>query len=400
MDEKIKDILVAGSVFVLLCYRIYSQKQLKKINSVKEISYAEYLKTQTQTRNKKRSSSFAPFEQERKKVVVQVPATSANLGSGYDCVGMALDLWNELSLERSETFKITAEGEGASELPLDKTNYVVKGVEAAFKAAGKPIPPLHYHLKQKIPHGRGLGSSSAAIVAGIIAGLAITGHRLQVQGKEGLLQLATEIEGHPDNVAPAMYGGVQIGLYNEDERRWATERLPIPHGLKFVMFIPTFVGKTSELREVVPKTVPLKDAVYNMSRLAWFINALNTGKVENIKEGVKDRLHQPYRGKAVYKHLEPLMKAAYEAGAVGSYLSGAGPVVMAMTTGGSGDYFTQLQSEGIDVDLKVAEAMTQTARKIGVDGRVYITHPSNTGGVVTFADPPYSNPLVTFNGET
>lgn len=224
-------------------------------------------------------------------VVVQVPATSANMGSGYDCIGMALDMWNELRVERAEKFSLTVEGEGADSLPLDESNLVCVAVRAAFKAAGKPVPPLKYHLVQRIPHGRGLGSSSAAIVAGLLAGLAIAGHQLDVQGQEHLLQLATEIEGHPDNVAPAMYGGIQLGLYNNDKRRWETERLPIPSGLIFVAFIPDFVGKTSELREVVPKTVPLEDAVFNMGRFAWFINALNTGKVSIIYRGEISFLH-------------------------------------------------------------------------------------------------------------
>lgn len=170
---------------------------------------------------------FANFELQRNKVVVKVPATTANLGSGYDCIGMSLDMWNELTVERSDKFEIFAEGEGATELPLDNTNLVVKALEATFKKLNCQVPSLKYNLKQRIPHGRGLGSSSAAIVAGCIAGLAIAGHKFEVQGKETLLQIATELEGHPDNVAPALYGGVQLGIYNMQQKRWETERLGI-----------------------------------------------------------------------------------------------------------------------------------------------------------------------------
>ena len=145
-------------------------------------------------------------------VTVSVPATSANLGSGYDCVGLAIDLWNELTVSRAEKFSMTAEGYGADELPLDETNLVVQGLQLAFKAANKPLPPLKYHLKQRIPHARGLGSSSAAIVGGLVAGLVLSGHELEVTGKEELLQLACDIEGHPDNVAPCIWGGYNLAF--------------------------------------------------------------------------------------------------------------------------------------------------------------------------------------------
>jgi|GEM_PF-66139 len=335
---------------------------------------------------------------ERQSVTVQVPATSANLGSGYDCIGMALDMWNELTVERSDKFEMTAEGEGADEIPLDETNLVVTGVHAAFRAAGKPVPPLKYHLVQKIPHGRGLGSSSAAIVAGLLAGLVIAGHKLDVQGSEGLLQLAAEIEGHPDNIGPAIYGSCQLGIFDSNLNRWATERITLPHGLVFVMFIPTFVGKTSELRKVVPTEVSLTDTVFNMGRLAWLVLALTTGKVSNLRAGMEDRLHQPQRGASVYKHLFPLMDACYEAGAIGAYLSGAGPSIMAITSGGSGDFF--IQSYKQRTDQAVARAMNETAAKLGIEGKVYVTHPSNVGGCVIRADPPFSNDIVTFNGDT
>ena len=130
----------------------------------------------------------------RKSVPVRVPATSANMGPGYDCIGMAVDLWSEMTVTRSETFLITAEGDGAEEMPKDSTNLMVLGLEAAFQAANKPVPTLHYHVVSRVPYARGLGSSSAAIVAGIIAGLVLAGHRLPCWGSEALLQLAASIE--------------------------------------------------------------------------------------------------------------------------------------------------------------------------------------------------------------
>jgi homoserine kinase len=349
-------------------------------------------------KNRERLTSCEILRLERRSVTVQVPGTSANLGCGFDCIGMAVDMWNELTVERADKFCITVEGEGADDIPLDSSNLVCVGLEAAFKAAGKPVPPLHYHLKQRIPHGRGLGSSSAAIVSGILAGLVIAGHKLDVHGREEMLQLATEIEGHPDNVAPCMYGGCQIGVYDETQKRWSTERVSLPHGLVFVMFIPAFVGKTSELRKVVPRTVSIHDAVFNMGRIAWLVLALTTGKIENLRLAVEDRLHQPQRGAAVYRHLFPLMEAAYRGGAAAAYLSGAGPVVMALTTGGSGDFFTQNLAQR--TDQRVAREMQETADRLKVPGKVYVTHPTQVGGVVVKADPPFSTSNLVFNGET
>ena len=141
----------------------------------------------------------------RTSVTVRVPASSANCGPGYDCVGLAVDLWTEVTVSRSDAFEITAEGDGASEMPKDGSNLLVTGVKAAYETAGKPMPPLRYHVVSRIPYARGLGSSSAAIVAGIIAGLVLAGHRLPVWGSESLLQIAATIEGHPDNVAPVSY---------------------------------------------------------------------------------------------------------------------------------------------------------------------------------------------------
>lgn len=140
--------------------------------------------------------------QPRRSVTVRVPATSANCGPGFDCIGLAVDLWTEVTVSRADKFEITAEGEGAEDMPKDETNYIVTGVKAAYDTAEKPMPPLKYHIVSRIPYARGLGSSSAAIVAGIIAGLVLAGHRLPVWGSESLLQIAASIEGHPDNVAP------------------------------------------------------------------------------------------------------------------------------------------------------------------------------------------------------
>jgi homoserine kinase len=311
---------------------------------------------------------------------------------------MAVDIWNDVTVTRADKFLITVEGDSAEAVPTDEGNLVCAGVKAAFKAAGiDEVPPLHYHLTQRIPFARGLGSSSAAIVAGLLAGLTLLGHKLDITGKEELLQLATEIEGHPDNVAPAIYGGIQLGLFSERENRWMTTRVPVPHGLIFVLFVPPVGRKsnTKELRKCVPTHIPMGDAVFNMGRLAWLVTCLLTNNTTDMREGFEDRLHQHQRGEAVYGHLYPMIDAAYEAGARGVYLSGAGPSVMAICTGGHGDFFVQ-KDESLRKDHAVADALMATADRIGIEGAVFIAHPTNCGGVVVATDPPYSTDLVKY----
>eukprot|EP00986_Skeletonema_menzelii_P005613 scaffold2086_cov149-Skeletonema_menzelii.AAC.10 len=330
--------------------------------------------------------------QPRQSVTVRVPASSANCGPGYDCIGLAVDLWTEVTVSRADEFEITAEGDGAEEMPKDDSNYIVTGVKAAYETANKPMPPLKYHVVSRIPYARGLGSSSAAIVAGIIAGLVLAGHRLPVWGSESLLQIAASIEGHPDNVAPVIYGGFQVGIHNGT--RWVTERIPSPPGMQCVMFIPDFIGKTSAARAVLKDTIPRADAAFNIGRVAFLIHALCLGNLDNLKWGVQDRMHQPQRAEVLYKHLFPMIKAAEESGACCAFLSGAGPTVMAFTSGASGDIFTQREKER--TDYSVAKAMMEVAQTYGVKGRIVVTQASQEGARVVKVDPPFSSEFITF----
>lgn len=328
----------------------------------------------------------------RQSVTVRVPATSANMGPGYDAIGMAVDLWSEVTVERSDRFEITAEGEGAEFMPADESNYMVVGVKAAFEAANKPMPTLKYHVVSRIPFARGLGSSSAGIVAGIIAGLVLAGHRLPCWGSEALLQIAAGIEGHPDNVAPAIYGGIQVGIHNGT--RWVTERVPCPAGLQLVMFIPDFIGKTSDARNVLEATISRGDAAFNISRASFLILALCMGNLDNLKWGVQDKMHQPQRAAKLYKYLYPMIQAAEDAGASCAYLSGAGPSVMAITGGASGDIFAQRTKERSD--LVVAKAMMRAAADYGIRGKLVVTSVSNEGARVVKVEPPFSTEDITY----
>lgn len=280
-------------------------------------------------------------------------------------------------------------------MPLDESNLVCFGLKAAFEKAGKPVPALKYHLHNGIPYARGLGSSSAAIVGGLIAGLVLAGHQLPAWGTEELLNMAAEIEGHPDNVAPAIYGGIQLGIHTGT--RWISERVNNPPGLQCVCFIPEEIGKTSTARNVLSDTVDRKEAVFNIGRVAWLINALATNNIDQLRYGVQDAMHQPQRAAGMYPHLFPIIEASIAAGASATYLSGAGPTVMALTSGAAGDIFTQRNKER--VDRKVAEAMIQAAEKFSVRGKVFISSPMEHGAIVVSAEPAFSQGLIRFRGQ-
>jgi homoserine kinase len=301
------------------------------------------------------------MSQQRYSVTVRVPATTANMGPGFDTVGMALDMWSEFTVSIADEFSLTNEGDGKDDIPTDETNLICKGVKRAYQLANKRIPPLKYRCTNNIP--------SAAIVGGIIAGLVLSGHRLKCWGEEELLQIAAEIEGHPDNVAPAIYGGVQIGMKVD---RWYSERVNLPAGLQVVIFIPDHVGKTSDARKVLPKEYSIQDVVFNIGRVAWLVNALNTNSLHNLHFGVQDRLHQPQRGQHVYKHLEPMIEAAERAGACACYLSGAGPSVLAITSGASGDIFAQREKVCLATGRVRSDRVT-TARRKGPEARVRLS---------------------------
>lgn len=294
-------------------------------------------------------------------VTVRAPATSANIGSGFDCIGMALDIWNELTLTRGE-FSVSVSGEGADEVPLDNSNLVVTGVEAVFKHIGEPVPGLQYECTNRIPFGRGMGSSSAAIVIGLVAGSAISGADL---GKEQLTVLAADIEGHPDNVAPAIYGGCTIGVLNGDNG-WVVDQVSVPDGLNAVIFVPEMMINTHESRERLSDQVSRADAVFNIGRSALLVNALSTGRLELLKYATDDRLHQPQRTGA-FKPLPHLVKAALTGGAHGAFLSGAGPSVLALATGR---------------EVTIGYEMAETARHFGVDGKTMIMAITRDGASV------------------
>mmetsp|Transcript_26293 Transcript_26293/g.36641 ORF Transcript_26293/g.36641 Transcript_26293/m.36641 type:complete len:378 (-) Transcript_26293:132-1265(-) len=322
----------------------------------------------------------------RESVTVAVPATSANMGPGFDTIGMALNVWNTMTVERSDKLEIHVTGEGQGKVPMDDSNLVVFGVKTAFQQSGEEMPPLRFKCHNRIPFARGLGSSSAGIVAGLLAGLALSGKELPVWGSETFLQMACKIEGHPDNVAPAIYGGIQLGMYNGD--RWISSRVKTPHGLQAIIFIPESIGETKVARAVLPETLTYEQAVYNISRISFLVNALNTDNMHDLQWATQDALHQPQRS-AQFPHMKPVIEAAMDAGAHCAYLSGAGPSILALTSSAAGDVFTQLKEERNE--RAVADAMAKAAEEIGTPGRIFITEPTQRGAHVVQATPSFSD---------
>lgn len=262
-------------------------------------------------------------------VTVQVPATTANCGPGFDSVGIACTLYNQLQIttvaSANAAVVIDIAGEGATVLPRGASNIVVRAIQTVFDEVGTKCPALTLKMVNAIPLARGLGSSAAAIVAGLVGANALLGNPLN---NEQLLTLATKLEGHPDNVAPALYGGVTVSAVAAE--RVETIKLLPPAPLTLVVAVPAFQLATRAARQVLPDTVPLTDAVFNISRTALLIGALTSGKYECLATALDDKLHQPYR-QALIPGMQDVLAAAKAAGAFGAALSGAGPCLIAFT---------------------------------------------------------------------
>eukprot|EP00468_Gymnochlora_sp_CCMP2014_P013177 CAMPEP_0167756854 /NCGR_PEP_ID=MMETSP0110_2-20121227/9609_1 /TAXON_ID=629695 /ORGANISM="Gymnochlora sp., Strain CCMP2014" /LENGTH=304 /DNA_ID=CAMNT_0007642995 /DNA_START=225 /DNA_END=1139 /DNA_ORIENTATION=- len=291
-----------------------------------------------------------------------------------------------MTVERADKLDILVKGEGHGKVPIDDSNLVVFGVKTAFKHAGQEMPPLRFKCHNRIPFARGLGSSSAGIVAGLLAGLVLSGHSLPVWGHETFLNMACEIEGHPDNVAPAIYGGIQLGMHTGE--RWLSSRVSYPHGLQAIVFIPESIGETKVARAVLPETLTYEEAVHNISRACFLVNSMNNGDFSALRFATQDKLHQPQRA-AQFPHMEPVIQAALDAGAHCAYLSGAGPSILALTSSAAGDVFTQRAEERNE--KAVADAMAKAAEAIGTPGRIFITEPTQRGAHVLSALPAFSD---------
>ena len=287
-------------------------------------------------------------------VTVRAPATTANMGPGFDSMGMALDIFNTISvvLANEMSISITSQGEGV--LSRDADNMVHRGFAAVFQALGKRVPSIALRCHNEIPLRRGLGSSAAAVAGGMVAANVMSDEALPLAE---LLRLADGIEGHPDNVVPALFGGCQIVI--REGPRLVSSSLPIDPGLRAVLLIPDFEIPTDKAREVLPSTVPITDAVYNIGRAALLAVSLATGDARNLRLATQDTLHQPAR-EPLFPAMKGIFKAALESGACGVFLSGSGSTILALAVD--------------DVD-RVAKAMLDEAKRQGLQGTTRIARP-------------------------
>lgn len=314
------------------------------------------------------------------KVTLRVPATSANLGPGYDTLGMALNIFLDLTVEVSDTFSFVATGEGAEFITPDDTNMVVDACRLAIEKYAKlTMPPLKFTMHNSIPFGCGCGSSAGAAVGGFVAGMILSGLRMETKQQEQLLSVIAGIEGHADNAAAAIYGGIQICLKKPGEdQMFSTYRVPTPK-IQVVLFLPDkrMKASTHESRTLIPTEVSLGDAVKNISSTAVLLLALTSGEMRLLND-VEDRLHQHQRASALYPHFAACAKAGRSAGADYVFLSGAGPTVCAFVKSVSSVSPLILPDEERHAE-KVALAMVSAAAAVGVKGRGVITRPTEHG---------------------
>ncbi|MCL2387715.1 MAG: homoserine kinase [Defluviitaleaceae bacterium] len=252
---------------------------------------------------------------------VRVPATTANMGAGFDCFGMALNLYNEVAVEESDQFII----EGAADVPTTEENLIYQVIKQFYEEIGKPLPMLKLVQTDEIPMTRGLGSSSACIVAGLMVANELAG---QPMTRDDLAQRACQIEGHPDNVAPAIYGGFVVAAM-EDNQLHSVKIAP-SDALSFITFIPDFQLSTEEARQILPQTYTKADAIFNISRASLFVASMISQNWDNLRVAVNDRIHQPYRGTLI-PNMDKIFEYAQTEGAKGVFMSGAGPTIIAIT---------------------------------------------------------------------
>ncbi len=268
-------------------------------------------------------------------IEVKVPATSANMGSGYDSIGIALNLYNTIKMEESDCIDIS-DVSGAS-IPMDETNLIYQCAKKVYDICGKPLKGMKIIEQCDIPQTRGLGSSSACTVAGILGANALLGNPLD---RESIIDLAANIEGHPDNSTPAILGGFCVALL-EYGKVWSV-RVPMNGKVEFITFIPDFELSTEKARAALPKTIAHHDAVFNLSRAALLAGSLTTGKLENLGVAVGDCLHQPYRFDLIPDGRE-LVHAAKAMGALGTFISGAGPSIIAVVDAHDRTYLSRAE---------------------------------------------------------
>lgn len=331
------------------------------------------------------------------RLVVRVPATSANLGPGFDCLGLALDLHSSFAVTILPAGAVnqiaiaTRWGDDAPSqaLPTDDSNLFYHAFAAHLRTLGQPVPSVHIDVELGIPCGRGLGSSATAVVGGILAADAIAGQPDSPRRRLELLEEAVALEHgqHADNVAAALLGGLVVAARGEphfpgEVARWHAVRLPVSATLKAVLFVPVFPMDTVAGRKLLPDQYSKVDAVHNVGHAALLLAALATGDCVALGAAMDDRLHEPYRAQ-IFPQLPELLAAARQAGAHGACLSGGGSAILALAT---------------ERAAEVAQALQITAHTLHLEGRALVVEIAQRGAVVTL-DQPHTTALVCSCGQ-
>ena len=291
---------------------------------------------------------------------LRAPGSASNLGPGFDCLGLALTIYNRITVREvsGSGVNITITGEGAGDLPEDDQNLFYSSAVAAAEMAGGSLPGLRVEMENRIPLVRGLGSSSTAIVAGISAANLLLGEPLDTSD---LLNLATRLEGHPDNVSPCLLGGFTISALKDGSVEHI-RALPSPE-LRAIVVVPHFEIRTEAARKALPDSVPHRDAVFNVGHASLVTAALIKADFQILRTAMKDRLHQPYRAHLV-PGIEQVLDAAESSGALGACLSGAGPTLLAFT---------------VDDGVNIKRAMLAAWKNVHIDANGYILQVDRDG---------------------
>jgi len=298
-------------------------------------------------------------------ISVRVPASTSNLGPGFDTLGLALDLATIVDVRPAQTTTITATGEGCHQIPCDPSNLVYRRMQQLAQQHGHDLPPLHLHVHSGIPLERGLGSSGAATLGGLLAANALLNLDLD---RSHLLDIACRWEGHPDNVTPSLLGGCTVSAL--DDGHVVALHVPIADDLVCALCLPELHMATSAAREVVPPAFARAYAVFNHSRTALLVTALATRRYDALRTAVQDQMHQPYRA-MIFQALMPLIDAAHEAGAYGAFLSGAGSAVAALANP--------------DRAPQITQAMADVCAKHDLPCRTHVAQIDRTGAQVTMS---------------
>jgi homoserine kinase len=292
---------------------------------------------------------------------VTVPATTANLGAGFDCIGAALTLYNQVTFSPSESLQITVTGEEADRVFKDERNLIYKSFLKLYQHIQQTPPNIAIAIKLGVPLSRGLGSSATAIVAGLVGGNQMAGNPLSLAE---VMELAIAIEGHPDNVVPALIGNCQLSV--GEMGNWQICKIPWHQEIVPVVAIPNFELSTEEARSVLPKEISRADAIFNIAHMGLLIRGLEANRQDWLKMALDDKLHQPYR-QSLIKGYQTVKEAAIASGAYGMVISGAGPTLLALTNPQQADSVTEAMQaawlkEGIKAQVRSLCLDTKGAR--------------------------------------